>query len=179
MEIHLDRGTLYISQEGIAATGRFYEPRLLSLSPISREISYITGMYRAGDVTLNIASPDREWETILANEPILHRRVYISYANVSEPLERASRVFTGTITDFEFGDGEIRLTCRDLTFDRFDQPLCTNIPLLNDTNFANIPPNAFYRGYLCPTTYGNWQLLFTNATTGNLPLPAYVLRLML
>ena len=174
VEIHLDSGPVYISQGGVSATGRFYEPRLTSISTISREIPYITGMYRAGDVTLNLASPNREWETIAANEPILHRRVYISYANASEPLERAARIFTGTIADYEFAGGMLQLTCRDLTFDRFDQPLCANIPLINETNFANMPPSAHYKGFLCPTTYGGWQANFTNASTGNLPLPAYL-----
>ena len=100
VEIQLGSRTIYLSQEGVSATGRFYEPRILSMSPITREISYITGMYRTGDVTIELASPQREWETIIANESILHRRIHINYATTNSSKNTT---------------GEARYGCKDIS----------------------------------------------------------------
>lgn len=176
VEIWLDSGPVYISQEGVATGGRFYEPRLLSFDPIRREIGYLSnsGGYRQHSFMMQLASPNREWETIIANEPIIDRRVVVRYANIDEPIEEAIEIFTGSITDFGLAGAEVEIVSSDTSFDVFDQPLSASMKLLDSTTFTNIPQSAIYIGKLVPVVYGDWTV-YTLATTGNYPLPAYLI----
>lgn len=174
VEIDLESGVRKFSQEGVSTRNGMYEARLLSISSLVREVSYGDGFPRASECNITLANQDREWQTTVVNESIINRRVTVRVQPLDDAINIPFRIFTGKITDFEIGNGQITLQCTDSHFDIFNQPLSSSLKLLDTVTFPDMPPGAIYAGKLVPIIYGE-DFSSITGVNGEYAMPAYLI----
>jgi Purple acid Phosphatase, N-terminal domain len=139
VSIFLDSGRRDLSHEGISTATGWCEDRLLDIGDIRREISVLSGELVVSDVRVTIDNSDLAWSSLKSFEPFHNRILQIQYGDFGGGAGTFIVVFTGKITDWEFGENTLVLTARDVTYDILNSQLSG---VLDAATFPNLPPTT-------------------------------------
>ena len=88
VELHLKSGVRRYSRVGVASPSNYWEPRLISVSGINREVSVIPRDYRVSGFTVRLADSDNVLSALRISETFRRRRVVVRFGDLGVGEER-------------------------------------------------------------------------------------------
>ncbi len=151
VEMRFPSGTRYVSNADARYNSVYYEGRLLSMSPIRREIQRQLGLYEVNAVTAEISDTDQSFSSIV--EPIKGTVVVVKLLTRILGISDAKTLLIGKIDDYEIADFSMSFVIKDAFLDIPEFP---DTGFVDETNF----PNAYkeHRGAPLPICYGTHSI---------------------
>ncbi len=122
-ELVLDSGTLYYSETGITTIGRFYEPRLLSISDVGREIPVVPGQFTAVTASVTLDNADYTFSKLRSTERLRRRTCNILIGEEGAGLSAFTTIFSGVISNWSASGARFTLDLEETLLTRIDAPL--------------------------------------------------------
>lgn len=135
-KIKLDAGDRLVALIGTATATRFYDPRMLELGDIDRQISVQPGEFRTAEIELVLDNSDDTWSDIRTAEPLIGRTVEILLFDAAIGESDATVVAAGVISGWSADASTFTITAEDLSLSRLDQVIDDRI---NPTTFPDLP----------------------------------------
>ncbi len=82
-KIKLDAGDRLVSLTGFSSPTQFWEPQLVGLDDIDRQISVQPGEFRAAEITVELDNSGDIWGDIRTAEPLMGRTIEVLLGDVS------------------------------------------------------------------------------------------------
>lgn len=167
LELELDDQTYCFAHAGTSmkATGKYYVPLLISISPINREIPIQPGLYSTGNVEVVLANTGRFFSQLRALGPWRNRVARILFGWPDLGYSSYEPAWTGVIADSSINDrGECHITLADKWLDRFEMPVTVGLPQLVPGGYPDAVPD-YSKPYLIPWVMGTHQS-FTTVSQG-------------
>ncbi len=164
VELHLDSGTRRYSGDGIHSANYYWEPRLLSIGDINREISVLPESFRASDISITLADADQAISQLRRDEPFRRRKIRILLGRMNEGESDFETIATGVIESWQSRDDQFILRAVDQPLDWLDEVIAGFT-----TDLARFPTRPDTTGlHLVPILIGQ-----ASSPTG--ALPAYLI----
>ena len=97
VEVHLDSGIRRFSTDGIVSRNYYWEPRLLSIGDIERQISVLPESFQASDVSIDLADADQAISRLRDEEPFRRRKLKILLGEMDQGESDFITISTGSI----------------------------------------------------------------------------------
>ena len=146
VEIELDSGTLRYSTSGIVSANYYWEPRLVSIGDINREISVLPENFRASDISITLADADQAISKLRREEPFRRRKVKILLGRMDEGESDFETIATGVIESWQARGDQFILRAVDQPIDWLDEVISGYLtdlgtfPTRPDTTGAHLVP---------------------------------------
>ena len=121
VEIELDSGTLRYSTSGIVSANYYWEPRLVSIGDINREISVLPENFRASDISITLADADQAISKLRREEPFRRRKVKILLGRMDQGESDFETIATGVIESWQSRDDQFIIRAVDQPMDWLDE----------------------------------------------------------
>ena len=146
VEIELDSGTLRYSTSGIVSANYYWEPRLVSIGDINREISVLPENFRASDISMTLADADQAISKLRRDEPFRRRKVKILLGRMDEGESDFDTIATGVIESWQSRDDQFIIRAVDQLMDWLDEVIAgfttdlSRFPTRPDTTGLHLVP---------------------------------------
>jgi len=134
-----DSGTEYYSFQGVSLPSQHYNDRLISISPITREIPYPAGQYRISGGSIELDNTDNYFGALKYAYAFRNRVVTISIVD-ADTDSTLYTLWTASIKSWSIRGYALRLDLRDDSMSRLGGKLSGII--FDKTNFPNIPSDS-------------------------------------
>ncbi len=134
--IGLDAGDRLVSLTGLSTPTQFWEPQLVGLDDIDRQISVQPGEFRAAEFAVQLDNSGNAWSDIRTNEALMGRTIEILLGDVSIGWSDFTVIATGVISDWSADAATFTITAEDISLNRLDQVIDDRI---NPTTFPDLP----------------------------------------
>lgn len=148
VEIAFPSGTKYLAKDHLRFSNQLYEGRIISISPITRNMQRNLGIYEISNVTIEIQDIDKVFSSIA--EPVKGSIVTIKVGAVRLGTSEYKTVMVGKIDDYTISNFSVSYQIKDSFLNLPEVPITG---FVDSTSF----PNAFnqVRGMPLPVCYGN------------------------
>ena len=146
VEIELDSGTLRYSTSGIVSANYYWEPRLVSIGDINREISVLPENFRASDISITLADADQAISKLRREEPFRRRKVKILLGRMDQGESDFETIATGVIESWQSRDDQFIIRAVDQPMDWLDEVIAgfttdlSRFPARPDTTGLHLVP---------------------------------------
>lgn len=171
VEMEFASETVRVAPDGVATPQGFYEPRLLDIGDIEREVPILPGLHTVAGSTLELSDIDNRFSKLKATDSF--RNVPVRY-KLGEPvygLRSFVTLFQAKTGKWKFNQGRVTFRLHDASLDRFRVSVAQDLRTCNSAVFPDIPAET--PPALVPVIYG---LVFANtdaAAVGPGPIPCY------
>ncbi len=164
VEIDFDSGKRRYATTGISSGDKYWEPRLVSIGDINRQISVLPENFRASDFTVTLADSDQAISKLKNEEPFRRRKVEVLLGEMDQGESDFEVVAAGVIESWSSKDGKFTVRVTDESIDWLDEVVAG---FTTDTETFEFLPNTTGL-HLVPILIGD-----ASATGG--ALPAYLI----
>ena len=138
VELHLDSGIQRYSQTGINSDSGFWEPRLVSIGSIEREISILPKDYRVADVRISLDDSDQALSILRDAEPFRRRLLIVKLGRTDQNEADFVTISTGRVTSWRSRNNKFEIKATDDPLELLDEVI--KGARLTQYVFPNLPP---------------------------------------
>lgn len=165
VELSLSGSTKYYSFDGLDLDN-FYEPRILSVGSISKEVSILPRDFRISGSDIELDNSDGVISELVENNTLRNRTITYKLGDKYKGPSDFTAIYTAKVVDWHWNENSITLITSDLSYNKFNSPFTRRV---NATTWSNLPDST--PTVLLPHVAGT---VTSENTTGQGALIAYL-----